>query len=104
MAISHRVLRQRKFARRQSGAMVVDRGWSREPHFFPLRMADDVLQRLAQQAQPIGLAHDHRVQRDATDERLFRRLTQQLFELTDDKVAELLRRMMPNQDLWTIID
>src|SRR6185437_12366553 len=97
-------LRNRKFARRQSGAMIVDCGWPGEPHLFLLRMIDDVLQRLAQHAQPVGLTYDHRVQRDAAYERLLRRLSQQFFELTDDEVAELLRRMMPHQDLRAIID
>src|SRR3984957_4231654 len=53
---------ERKFARRQSGAMVVDRGWPGEPYLFLLRMVDDVLQRLAEHAEPVGLTHDHRVQ------------------------------------------
>ena len=54
-------------------------------------MVCDVLQRLAEHAEPVGLPDDHRVQRNAADERLFRRLTQQLFELTDDEVAEFFR-------------
>src|ERR1700748_170169 len=90
-------LGDRKFALRQSGAMVIDRGWPGEPHLVLLRMADDVLEGLAEHAEPVGLADDHRVQCDAAYERLFCRLTQQLFKLTDDEVAELLRRMMPDQ-------
>jgi hypothetical protein len=54
-------------------------------------MVDDVLQRLAEHAEPVGLAYDHRVQRYTAYERLFCRLTQQLFELTDDEVTKLLR-------------
>src|SRR6516165_992050 len=97
-------LRRRKFALRQSGAVVVDLGWPREPDLFLLRMIYDVLQRLAQHAQPVGLTHDHRVQRDAAYERLFCRLTQELFELADDEVTELLRRVMPHQDLGAVVD
>src|SRR6266581_8899685 len=84
--------------------MVIDRGWPGEPHLFPLWMVDDVLQGLAEHAEPVRLTYDHRVQRYATYERLFFRLTQQLFKLTNDEVAELLRRMMSHQDLRAVIN
>jgi len=71
--------------------MVVDRGWPGEPHLVLRWMGDDVLQGLAEHAEPVGLPDDHRVQRYAADERLFCRLTQQLFKLTDDEVTKLLR-------------
>src|SRR6266849_3604760 len=84
--------------------MVIDRGWPGKPHLFLLRMVYDVLQGLAEHAEPVGLTDDHRVQRYAAYERLFCRLPQQLFKLTDDEVAELLRRMVPHQDLRAIVD
>src|SRR5580704_3474816 len=93
-----------KFGLRQSGAMVIDRGWPGEPHLFLLWMVYDVLQGLAEHAEPVGLTYDHRVQCDAAYKRLFCRLTQQLFKLTNDEVTELLRRMMPHQDLRTIVN
>ena len=79
--------------------MVIDRGWPGEPHLLLLCVVYDALQRLAEHAKPVGLTHDHRVQRYAAYQRLLCRLTQQLFELTDDEVTKLLRRMMPHQDL-----
>ena len=54
--------------------MVVDGRRPGEPHLFLLWMADDVLQRLAEHAEPVGLTYDHRVQCDAANERLFCRL------------------------------
>src|SRR6185503_4247241 len=73
-------------------------------HLFPLRMADDVLQRLAEHAKPVGLTYDHRMQGDAAYERLFGRLAQQFFELTNDEVAEFFRRVMPHQNLRAVVD
>src|ERR1700682_1972655 len=84
--------------------MVVDRGWPGEPYLFLLWMVYDVLQRLAEHAEPVGLAYDHRVQRYTAYERLFCRLTQQLFELTADEVTKLRRRMMSHQDLRAMVD
>src|SRR5258707_9106386 len=84
--------------------MVVDRRRPGEPHLFLLRMVDDVLQRLAEQAEPVGLTYDHRVQCDAAYERLFCRLAQQFFELTNDEVTEFVRRVMPHQNLRTVVD
>ena len=46
-------------------------------------MARDVPQRLAQHAQPIGLAHDHRMERDAADQRLLGGLAQEFLELAN---------------------
>ena len=83
--------------------MVIDRGWPGEPHLFLLWMVYNVLQSLAEHAEPVGLAYDHRVQGYAAYERLLCRLTQQLFKLTDDEVAELIRRMMPHQDLRALM-
>src|SRR5665213_2170305 len=84
--------------------MVVDIRWPREPHLFLLWMADDVLQRLAQHAESVGLAYNHRVQCDAAYQRLFCRLAQQFLELTDDEVTELFRRVMPHQNLRAVVD
>src|SRR6266436_2132972 len=84
--------------------MVVDGRRPGEPHLFPLRMADDVLQRLAEHAEPVGLPHDHRVQGDAAYQRLFCRLAQQFFELTNDEVTEFFRRVMPHQNLRAVVD
>ena len=67
-------------------------------------MVHDVLQRLAQQAQPVGLTHDHGVERDAADQRLPSRLAQKFLELADDEVAELLGRVVAHQDLRAVVD
>src|SRR5690242_12662542 len=87
---------RRKILRRQRRAMVVDGRRPREPYLVPLRMIGDMLQGFAQHTEPVGLSDDHGVQGDAADQRLLGRLPQQLLELTDDEIAELLRRMMPH--------
>src|SRR5436190_15264158 len=84
--------------------MVVDGRWPGEPHLVLLWMADDVLQRLAEHAQPVGLTYDHRVQCNAAYQRLFCRLVQQFFELTNDEVTEFFRRVMPHQNLRAVVD
>src|SRR5262249_44994005 len=101
---SHPASGRRKFARGERGAMVVDGRRPGEPHLFPLWMADDVLQRLAEHAKPVGLTYDHRVQCDAAYQRLFCRLAQQFLELTNDEVTEFFRRVMPHQNLRAVVD
>src|SRR6202011_2712007 len=67
-------LGRRILAPRERGRKVVDGRRPGEPHLFLLWMADDVLQRFAEHAEPVGLTYDHRVQCDAAYERLFCRL------------------------------
>src|SRR5689334_17838068 len=91
-------------SRRQRGAMVVDLARPRKPDAIALRVLGDVLERLAQAAQAVGMAEDHGVQFDGADQRLLLREPEHLLELADDEVAELLRRVVAHQDLRAVVD
>ena len=62
-------------------------------------MVGDVLERLAQHPQAVGLADHHGMERYAADERLALRLAQHLLELVDDHLGELARRVVAIEEL-----
>ena len=64
---------------------------------------DEVLQGAAQVAQPVGLAHEVGMQRDAHHQRLARRLLEHLVELVDDHVGELARVVLTLHDLADVV-
>ena len=67
--------------------MIADRAGRGEPG-LPLLLLE-VLERAAQVAQPVGLADEVGMQRDAHDERLLGALAQHFVEVVHDHVGEV---------------
>jgi len=68
-----------------------DRPRPREPYALRQRVPDNVLQRLAELAQPEGLTDDERVQRQPHDERLLLGKLHHLVELIGQHLTEIRR-------------
>src|SRR5262245_7400902 len=86
------VVASRHRALRETLDVSADVSWAGEPH--ALAMACDMLERTAELADPVGPAHDERMERDRADERLPLGLGEHLFELIHDEVGELARAVV----------
>src|SRR6185437_3072042 len=69
---------------------------ARDPH--PVAVAEDVLERPAQPANPVGPAEHERMERDRAHQGLALGLGQHLVELIGDHVRELLRGVVVPDD------
>src|SRR5262245_41139514 len=86
------VVASRHRALRETLDVSADVSWAGEPH--ALAMARDVLERTAELADPVGPAHDERMERDRADERLPLGLGEHLVELIHDQISEFPRAVV----------